>query len=132
LSRIKRGPDFAGQIAKRGRSLKEYDSRIKDTVMDDSVAAISGGKHHRQSRSSGPCLVCELTAIHLRHDDVGEQQYYMGTLLHHIESCDGTIDCDNRLAELFQHSRMDLADTGVVFDKENDFVRRSPTHGSHR
>ncbi len=100
-SRMERGTNFPCKIAKRRRLLKENDSWIQHTVMDDRIAAISSCKHHRQSQSLNPCLVRKLAAIHLRHDNVGEQHRHIWALLDSGESRNGSVDGNNRISELF-------------------------------
>lgn len=73
-------------------------------------------------------LVCQLAAIHWRHDDVGQQQANVGALVNDLKSRDWSIYCNDAVAEFFQHLGVDLTDTGVVLHQQDGFARGPSRH----
>src|ERR1700691_2975493 len=67
-------PDRGCELLAAQRLLNELNAGVETTLMHDGVARISRHEHDLQSRLALSRLVCQLTAVHARHDDVGQNQ----------------------------------------------------------
>ena len=76
-------------------------------------------KHAKKNAVQPGENIGELDPVHLRHDDVAEDEIEALATAEQLDRLTGAIDCNRRVAELLQRGDRDIRDCLIILDQED-------------